>query len=113
MHEGGCDPVGSHCGAVSWQDLCVMERVAHAGAGLLAELGILQETHTGVKSCSILEGFTVENLWRTVSHGTDPMLEQAVLLLFAVCLVSEGRPYVHSNLACWMMCLYTQHVGSR
>lgn len=33
----------------------------------------------------------------------------------ALCCQScvTGRLYFHSNLACWLMCLYTYHVGSR
>lgn len=52
----------AHYGAVSWQDLCIRERGAHDGAGLLGELVTLWDTRTGVKNCSLLEGFIVENL---------------------------------------------------
>jgi len=49
MSEGRCDPVGSLTLEQAPARTCgLMERGAHAGAGLLAELVTPWETHAGV-----------------------------------------------------------------
>ena len=55
-----------------------MERGAHAGAGLLAGLVTLWEPtlEQFVKNCSLWEGLTLEKFMETVTHESDPALEQ-------------------------------------